>query len=241
MNIYYYGSDGLIYSLGDNELYHYNHNHDALGRFAGKVGSVSSRSVSSPREYKRKANKLESLSTKGRAKAMKKEYKSDSLSKKGKNVKAKLEKAQAKKYRDISSKAGNMAKKTAGEAFSKNHYTVSEKIVKKSTERGKDWAVAIGIAELMPASGPVRGATYAAYYKASNVRSEKKYGSSNKGENPRQMYATKYSVKKTKNGQNSKYTSANKIYDKNGMIVPDYYTATTKTGAVIENEKKKRK
>jgi len=35
MNIYYQASDGSIRSLGDNELAHYNHNHDALGRFAG--------------------------------------------------------------------------------------------------------------------------------------------------------------------------------------------------------------
>ena len=41
MNIKYYASDGSIRTLGDDELAHYNHNHDSMGRFAksglGKV------------------------------------------------------------------------------------------------------------------------------------------------------------------------------------------------------------
>lgn len=39
MSILYYGSDGKIHGLGDkNTLMHYNHNHDALGRFARTWG-----------------------------------------------------------------------------------------------------------------------------------------------------------------------------------------------------------
>lgn len=35
MSILYYGTDGIVHRLGDmNMLMHYNHNHDALGRFA---------------------------------------------------------------------------------------------------------------------------------------------------------------------------------------------------------------
>lgn len=44
MYIYYQGSDGSIRTLGDNELVHYNHNHDALGRFARSAGASIRRS-----------------------------------------------------------------------------------------------------------------------------------------------------------------------------------------------------
>ena len=44
MYVYYQGSDGSIKTLGDDELVHYNHNHDALGRFAGRSGGGSSSS-----------------------------------------------------------------------------------------------------------------------------------------------------------------------------------------------------
>lgn len=52
--MYYQASDGSIRLLGDNELTHYNHNHDALGRFARSGGmlSGSKRSI-------RKANRKE--------------------------------------------------------------------------------------------------------------------------------------------------------------------------------------
>lgn len=39
MNIIYMANDGCIRCLGDNELAHYNHNHDKLGRFARSVGT----------------------------------------------------------------------------------------------------------------------------------------------------------------------------------------------------------
>ena len=42
MYIEYYASDGSIRTLGDNELAHYNHNHDALGRFSRSNGVSSS-------------------------------------------------------------------------------------------------------------------------------------------------------------------------------------------------------
>jgi hypothetical protein len=44
MYIYYQGSDGSIRTLGDNELAHYNHNHDSLGRFAKSAGASIKRS-----------------------------------------------------------------------------------------------------------------------------------------------------------------------------------------------------
>lgn len=42
MYVYYRGNDGNIKSLGDNELAHYNHNHDALGRFSGSNSAAAS-------------------------------------------------------------------------------------------------------------------------------------------------------------------------------------------------------
>lgn len=44
MYVYYQGSDGYIKTLGDDELAHYNHNHDALGRFAKSAGASIKRS-----------------------------------------------------------------------------------------------------------------------------------------------------------------------------------------------------
>ena len=246
MYIEYYANDGSLRYLGDaNELYHYNHNHDALGRFSKSVGRVSSRQVSSPGQYSRKANKLEKMSSEGRAKALKKEYKAKKLSAKGKKAAARLQEAQAKKYRDIASKAGNAAKKTAGEAFAKKHYTISEKVYERNTENAKDWAVAAGIGLLMPAPRAVRLGTYLAYDAASDRRSSSKYGTkkgSNAGEHPRGMYTKKYKVKKTKNGTRSSYTSANRgvKVTETGQTITNLYTTTTKTGEVV-NRKKKRK
>ena len=52
MYVYYQGSDGSIKTLGDNELAHFNHNHDALGRFAKSgLGKVT--------KYERKAQKAQ--------------------------------------------------------------------------------------------------------------------------------------------------------------------------------------
>lgn len=52
MNIYYQVSDGNIKSLGDNELAHYNHNHDSSGRFARS-------GLNNVVKYERKAQKAQ--------------------------------------------------------------------------------------------------------------------------------------------------------------------------------------
>lgn len=57
MYIEYYANDGSIKSLGDNELAHYNHNHDALGRFSKSSGARN-------RAAKRGLNKLYKLDKK---------------------------------------------------------------------------------------------------------------------------------------------------------------------------------
>ena len=57
MYIEYYASDGSIKTLGDNELAHFNHNHDAFGRFTSSSGSRT-------RAAKRGLNKLYRLDKK---------------------------------------------------------------------------------------------------------------------------------------------------------------------------------
>lgn len=199
MYIEYYASDGSLMCLGDiNELYHYNHNHDALGRFARSVGSVSSKVVSSPGQYQKKANKLEKLSSAGRAKAMKKEYKAKTLSEKGNSKKSKELKKEAKEYKKLASQAKVNAKKTAGEAFSKKHYNVSESKYLRNTEMKRDVAVLIADRALVP-TRILRAGTALGYYAASDSIAKSRYGDPDYGgENPRQMVTTKYSVKKKK-------------------------------------------
>ena len=58
MYIEYYANDGSIKSLGDNELAHYNHNHDALGRFSKSSAAKRTRAA------KRGLNKLYKLDKK---------------------------------------------------------------------------------------------------------------------------------------------------------------------------------
>ena len=236
MYIEYYGNDGSLRYLGDvNELYHYNHNHDALGRFAKSVGSVSAMPASTPRQYAKKANKLEKLSTKGRGKAMVKENTAGKMEAKRNKKGAKLAKAQAKKYREIASKAENAAKKTAAEAYTKKHYTVKEKVVRRNAKAKQDFWISMGIAASGYGAIPVIGYNAAVRYKDKRV-----YGGRYNGETPRNVYGKKYSVKQTRNGKRKSYTSANKIYDEYGQLVPAY-TRSTKTGAVVDNRKKKKK
>lgn len=56
MYIYYQGNDGCIKTIGDNELAHYNHNHDAFGRFAGRSGGVSKSAKANKRLQKKIMN-----------------------------------------------------------------------------------------------------------------------------------------------------------------------------------------
>lgn len=70
MNIYYQANDGSIRSLGDNELAHFNQNHDAMGRFAKSgIGKVV--------KYEKKAQKAYLKSAKFQIKAAKKAKKAN--------------------------------------------------------------------------------------------------------------------------------------------------------------------
>ena len=76
MYIEYYDGNGLIKSLGDGELIHYNHNHDALGRFAGSKGGSSPQQrlntiAKKQQSIDRKTQSLKTREAKYRAKSAK--------------------------------------------------------------------------------------------------------------------------------------------------------------------------
>lgn len=85
MYVYYQGSDGSIRSLGDSELAHYNHNHDALGRFARGNGGSSTyeskmRSLDkATNKINKKTQSLRSKEVKYRAKAAKYQRKANKV------------------------------------------------------------------------------------------------------------------------------------------------------------------
>ena len=190
MYIAYYASDGTLQYLGDvNELYHYNHNHDALGRFAKSVGSVSSRSSSTPRQYKKQLNKLDALSAKGRGRAMEAEYKSGKAKSKGNVKKAKKKAAQAKKYREIAGKADKRARKVADDAIARN-YNVGMKQVKRNSKKGKDITMSILLGSGYGAIGA------GAYNVAVRGKDNHIYKQRYNGQTPRSVPGTKYTVYK---------------------------------------------
>ena len=77
MYVKYQASDGSVHTLGDNELVHYNHNHDSLGRFARGSGGGSTyeskmRSLDkATNKINKKTQSLRSKEVKYRAKAAK--------------------------------------------------------------------------------------------------------------------------------------------------------------------------
>lgn len=232
MYIEYYGNDGSLRCLGDvNELYHYNHNHDKLGRFASKVGGISSMSVATPRQYKKKLNRLEKLSAEGRGKAMYEENRAGKQEAKNNKAGAKYSRDQAKKYRKAASKADAAAKRTAAEAFTKEKYSVSEKIVIRNSQKTKDILISAGI--LGSKQGGVLGVV--AYNAGARIKDNKVYRGRYKGENPRKVYGKSYSVKKPKRGKKPTYTKANKSYDNYGQL-DKTYTTTNKNGEVIRKK-----
>ena len=231
MYIEYYASDGSLMCLGDvNELYHYNHNHDALGRFASKVGGVSSMPVSTPRQYKKKLNQLEKLSAKGRGMAMYEENRAGKQKAKNNERGAKYSRDQAKKYRKAANKADAAAKRTAAEAFTKEKYSVSEKIVTRNSQKTKDVLISAGILAVKGGIPVVVG-----YNVGAHIKDNKVYRGRYKGENPRKVYGKSYSVKKPKKGEKPTYTKANKSYDNYGQL-DKTYTTTNKNGEVIRKK-----
>lgn len=233
MYIEYYDANGLVKTLGDIE--HYNHNHDSLGRFASKVGGVSSMTASTPRQYKKKLNKLERLSAKGRGRAMAEENRAGKQKSKNNSKGAKFSNDQAKKYRKIAAKADAAAKRTAAEAFVKEKYSVSEKVVARNSKRTQDALTSVGI---LAAKGGV--VSVVGYNVGARIKDNKVYRGRYKGENPRKVYGKSYSVKKTKKGEKPTYTKANKTYDRYGQLERTY-TTTNKNGELVTKKVRRRR
>jgi hypothetical protein len=214
MNIYYYGNDGNIRNLGDDELIHYNHNHDALGRFAKSSGA---------RSYEKAIKKHTSNYAKFYAGRMRSHYKTkkdfdkmneyneklrkkhaDPKEKSGKYKKGvsyavtdkehkKLEKL-AQKVRDgnLSTESYKFAQQHEQKQISilvasakKDGYDVSSRKAIRSAQRGRDFANAL-------ASSYVGG--YPAVL-AKNKRQYTKYGQYYDGETPSRINVDYYKVK----------------------------------------------
>lgn len=84
MYIEYYASDGSVRGLGDNELQHYNHKHDALGRFARGSGGDPGASIATKIDkIDVKTGKLQNKSAKYKVKAAKQNLKASKIAAKG--------------------------------------------------------------------------------------------------------------------------------------------------------------
>lgn len=192
MYIEYYANDGSLRYLGDvNELYHYNHNHDALGRFAKSAGASISNAgnASYGKQYKKQLNKMDKLSAKARGRAMESEYKA----KMGNPKKREKNLAKAKEYRKISKNADDQAKKLVQKALN-DHYDVSMQDVYRNSKKSKD--VAISVAAGL-AYAPI--ITIPAYNLGARAYTNKKYGNYYNGENPRRVSGKKYKVTPSRN------------------------------------------
>lgn len=181
--------------LGGTELYHYNHNHDRLGRFARAVnGSISSTNVGTPRSYKKQLNKLDRLSTTARGRAMESEHRAKRAKYKGKTEKANQLTKTARSYRKQDTKLTTAKNKLVKEAVSKN-YNVSMYEVHRNSKRNQDIAMSVMSSVLVR---PI--IVVPAYNYAVRRHSRKEYGMEYGGENPRKVRGYKYNVKKNKYG-----------------------------------------
>lgn len=209
--IQYIGQDGRTHTLGDNELAHYNHNHDKLGRFASSSGSA--------RSAQRSLRKLETHRVKTLGREMKADYKfrkayqkaNSNLDKTAaysmkKNANPKridrLKKKTFKsmdettKYKDKANtyeKNRHETEKFINKAISnaeKNGYKVSSKATVRSSQRGKDFVNAYLGAEIAGLVG-----AYVAI-SAKNKKQQKKYGPYYEKQTPSRIASNKYNVKK---------------------------------------------
>lgn len=206
-----YLGNGIV--LTDQQtLRHYNHNHDALGRFARSSGATitSKKALTKPREYQRQLKKLDRINVDARSAAMKSEYKAGKLNRKGNTTKAKQKLSDAKKYRNISEKAASRAKQLGKEAVKKNYDVKMKQVWTRSTsERRKDAIVFAGLV----AASPIRPIIpYIGYDVVATSRSRKRYEPIY-GEAPRKMLGNKYKVSNNKSGGKASAYYTNKYYD----------------------------
>lgn len=209
--INYIGQDGGVHYLGEDELMHYNHNHDKLGRFASSSGSAGS--------AQRGLRKLETHRVKTLGREMKSGYKyrkayvkaDNKLNKATKAAmgsdKKKAERLKKQAFKSMS-KASDKQKKYENyvsnrketEAFinkaisnaNKNGYTVSSTDGTRSSQRGKDFLDIYLQAEVAGLIGIVAGQSI----KRQNY--QKKYGQYYNNQTPSRISYKKYKVKKPK-------------------------------------------
>ena len=244
--INYIGQDGRVHYLGENELMHYNHNHDKLGRFASSGGSA--------RSIQRGLRKLEKHRVETLGREMKANYKfrkayAKADKKLNKAAKAAMSSDKKKADRLKESAFSSMTKSSKKqkkyetyvnnrkdtEAFinkaianaNKNGYTVSSKAGTRSSQRGKDFLDIYLQAETAGFIGIVAGQSR----KRQNY--QKKYGQYYSNQTPSRIEYKKYNVKPTYKKTPRKYRGYKE----------DYITvADVKTGKVTtyDNRKKKR-
>lgn len=190
-----YRINNVIY-LNERELAHYNHNHDALGRFAKSNTTLISRSksaktTSSASGYQKQLNKLDKREAKARAKAMRSDYVADRAKFKGKKEKAVQKLAQKTAYKKEAARLNTEKKRLAKEVVAKK-YDISMRDAKRNTKIPQDVLVAAFVPNpLNTVATPLGVATNigTAHY-LSNRRYQTKYG-----EHPRAMKGTKYRVR----------------------------------------------
>lgn len=172
--MYYLGNGVAINSK--RVLVHYNHNHDALGRFAKSATATisSKKTLSKPKDYKKRLNKLDKVSTDALGKAAKAAYK-------GQHTKA-------KGYQKISKQAAAKKKQVGREAV-KKHYTVKMRDVYRNTERKRDAVVYASLIAVSPVRPIIPALGYYAVSRSKASKIEAKTGI-----NPRAVPGKKYYV-----------------------------------------------
>ena len=209
--IQYVGQDGVVHILGENELMHYNHNHDSLGRFASSNGSRMA--------YRYALNRMDNRHVKLRGKELKTTVSAERTAKKLSNIsqknrpasyektKAKLEKKSKKidSYRKEQKAIEKQINKTISDATKKG-YSVKSIQTSETSQGGKDFVTAylavrtgaviagpIGAVGGLAARNAIQGKLYESRY-------ENRFG----GQNPSHIQGNTFRVSKPKKGQKPK-------------------------------------
>lgn len=148
MTVYYCGSDGRVRGLGDNELIHFNHNHDRLGRFSRSNGSSGGASKAQIKQAKRDA-KLSKWKEKEAASAEK--YYNKKIAKadkKSAKYAAKFKETGKARSLQKYSNARAQSHVYQGMKAAEKHYLKSANFNDRHREKveiGKNWALSGGI------------------------------------------------------------------------------------------------
>ncbi len=187
MYIEYYGNDGRIRQLGDCELIHYNHNHDARGRFAKSSGARSAQKQL--RSYEVTRVKALGREMKADYKFSKARAKYEASSSKSENKRKKLYNKVAKRESEYLNSVKNRqnAENNRNDSIKKAQnkgYQVSGYYTMRSSQRGRDFVnFAIGTETIGFAT-----------VLAKNTSQAQKYAEKYNNQTPSRIGMTKYSV-----------------------------------------------